>query len=280
MSAAHGKATGVSGYTAREVAKLADLTVPKVKSLVEARFLAPSKGPDGELRFNFQDLILLRTAKGLLDANIPARKIRHSLANLRQQLPDGAPLTGVRISAEENRVVVRDGRSRWTAESGQVLFDFELTALDQKVTVLTSTAAEDAQASYERGCTLEDDGDNKGAIAAYREAVRRDSKHADAHINLGRLLQEAREAAAAEKHYRTAIQLRPHDSTAWFNLGTALEDLRRSHDAEEAYRKATEAQNPVPDAWYNLARLCEKHGQVAEALRHLKTYRKIIRGGR
>lgn len=268
----------MSGYSAREVAKLVDLPVPKVRSLVEAKFLAPTRGPKGELRFNFQDLILLRTAKGLLDANIPARKIRRSLSRLREQLPSGAPLTGVTISAEANRVVVHDGRSRWTPDSGQALFDFQVVELEEKVTVLSSRVPADAQAAYERGCALEDDGDTPGALALYREAVRRDRRHADARINLGRLLQESGDAAGAESHYRAALKIRPKDATAWFNLGTALEDLKRSNDAEKAYRKAVEGDGCFPDAWFNLARLCEKHGNAAEALRHLKTYRKLLRG--
>lgn len=268
----------MSGYTAREAAKLVELTVPRVRSLVAARFLSPTRGPRGELRFSFQDLVLLRTAKGLLDAEIPARKIRACLARLRDQLPAGASLTGVSISADANRVVVRDGRSVWSPESGQALFDFQLVELEEKVTVLSSRAPDDAQAAYERGCALEDEGDVRGALAAYREAIRRDRAHADAQINLGRLLQQAREPAAAERHYRAALRSRPEDATAWFNLGTALEDLHRTRDAEAAYRRAVEADATLPDAWFNLARLCEKHGDGAEALRHLKTYRQLVRG--
>ncbi len=77
-----------------------------------------------DLRLSFQDLVLLRTAKGLADAKVPAATIRRSLKRLRAQLPEGRAITGVRIAADGRRVVARDGASVWNPESGQALFDF------------------------------------------------------------------------------------------------------------------------------------------------------------
>ncbi|MGH7806347.1 MAG: MerR family transcriptional regulator, partial [Candidatus Binatia bacterium] len=55
----------MSGYTARDVAKLLALSIGQVRSFVRAGFLVPERGPRGEFRFTFQDLVLLRTAKEL-----------------------------------------------------------------------------------------------------------------------------------------------------------------------------------------------------------------------
>ena len=87
-------------YTAKNVARMLDLSVDRVRSYARAGFLHPDRGPRGEYRFSFQDLVLLRTAKGLLDSRVPPRKIRVVLNKLREQLPSGRPLTGVRISAD------------------------------------------------------------------------------------------------------------------------------------------------------------------------------------
>ena len=57
-------------YNARNVAKLLDLSVGQVRSYARSGLLRPERGPRGEYRFSFQDLVLLRTAKGLLDARV------------------------------------------------------------------------------------------------------------------------------------------------------------------------------------------------------------------
>src|SRR6185369_12208819 len=120
-----------SGYSTKDVAALLGLSADQVRSYVRAGFLAPVQGPRGEYRFSFQDLILLRTAKGLLAADVPRRRIRLALQNLQEQLPDGRPLTGVRITAQGHHVVVRDGKEVWNPESGQILLDFQVADLER-----------------------------------------------------------------------------------------------------------------------------------------------------
>ncbi|HUJ27200.1 MAG TPA: tetratricopeptide repeat protein, partial [Myxococcales bacterium] len=73
-----------------------------------------------------------------------------------------------------------------------------------------------------------------------------------------------------------AIELSPENSTALFNLGVALEDLRMPQEAVLAYRTALAADPACGDAHYNLAHLYERLGDPAAALRHLRTYRKLV----
>src|SRR2546422_2311073 len=79
----------MTGYTTEEVARLLGLSPAQIRSYTRAAFLSPARaaGGRGELRFSFQDLVLLRAAKGLMAARIPAAKIRSSLRRLKQQLP-------------------------------------------------------------------------------------------------------------------------------------------------------------------------------------------------
>jgi tetratricopeptide (TPR) repeat protein len=276
-----------SGYSTKDVAALLGLSAVQVRSYVRAGFLAPRQGPRGEYYFSFQDLVLLRTAKGLLAARVPQRRIHLALQNLREQLPEGRSLSGVRISAEGHHVVVRDGRDVWNPESGQALFDFELAELAREASTLPlrtparptpTTTPETAESWFEQGSELEYDDAPEEAMAAYRRALELDASLPDAHLNLGRLLHERGETAEAESHYRQALAVRPEDATAAFNLGVALQDLGRLRDAAKAYEAALGNEPGYADAHYNLAGIYEKLGEKESAFRHLSAYRRLIQG--
>src|SRR2546427_10509455 len=100
----------MKGYASQDVARLLGLTVAQVRGFARDGFLtpAPGRGARRKLRFSFQDLVILRTAKALVAARIPARRIRRVLKNLGQQLPQGRSLAGLRIAAERDRIVGRD----------------------------------------------------------------------------------------------------------------------------------------------------------------------------
>src|SRR5690242_226276 len=101
----------MKGYSSRDVARLLGLTVAQVRGFARDGFLtpAPGRGRRRALQFSFQDLVILRTAKALVAARIPSRRIRRALRRLRQQLPRGRSLAELRIAAEGDRIVVSDG---------------------------------------------------------------------------------------------------------------------------------------------------------------------------
>ncbi len=276
----------MTGYSSRDVARMLSLSPGQVRSWARAGFIEPRRGPRGEYRFSFQDLVLLRAAKGLVAARIDPRRIRLALRRLREQLPKGRALTEVSIAADGDRVVVRDGRTVWNPESGQTCFDFEVHDLARKVAPLTRKVAREAFASsparfttgdwFELGLELEAS-DVEKAREAYYRALAVDPANADAHVNLGRLLHEARQPGAAEAHYRLALAARPGDPTAFFNLAVALEDMGRRDEAIETYHHAIDSDPEYADAYFNIARLYEQRGDSARALQYLNTYRRLTR---
>lgn len=269
-------------YTVREVSALLGLSPAQIRTYAEKGFLEAERGPGGELQFGFHDLVLLRTASELSAANISQRKVQRVLERLRQQLPSGRSLTAVRITADGDRVIVRDGDAMWNPESGQSLFDFSVADLAAKAAPLVHRAAQEAREEkattaeqwYELACELEMSSIEE-AKDAYQRAVDADPRHSDAHVNLGRLLHEQGAAAAAEAHYRAAVEVDPEHETAAFNLGVALEDLGRIDDAMKAYAKAIALDPDNADAHYNLAGIYERRGDKQAALRHLKVYRTL-----
>jgi tetratricopeptide (TPR) repeat protein len=273
----------VSGYSAREVAKLLGLPVSRVHSYVRAGFLKPARGPKRELAFTFQDVVVLRTASELVRSRIAPSRVRKILKKLASDLPEGRSLAGMTIVAEGNRVVARAGGRRWNPENDQRLFDFDVAELAESAEPIVRRAAQaariaeaelDADDWYEMGVHLEiaapDD-----ARDAYRRALELAPNHAEAHTNLGRLLHERGELAAAEEQYRAALAARPESIAAAFNLGVVLEDLGRSDDAVGVYEQLLKWDRGVADAHFNLARLYERSGRKIASLRHLKEYKKL-----
>ena len=55
--------------------------------------------------------------------------MRRVLEKLRDQLPEGRSLAGVRIAVDGEQVIVRDGEAVWNPESGQSLFDFSVSEI-------------------------------------------------------------------------------------------------------------------------------------------------------
>ena len=271
----------MKSYTTRDVANLLGLSEAQVRSHARVGYLAPDRGPRNSYRFSFQDLVLLRAAEALRDARIAPRRIRRALRALSRELPAGRSLSGMRISSEGDRIVVRDGSEAWNPESGQLLLDFRVAELAGQMAPVARRLAHAARRSdepltadqwYDLGTDLETAAPDD-ARDAYARAVALDPRHASARVNLGRLLQDAGRPAEAAEQYRAALAVRPRHPTAAFNLGTALEDLGRRPEAIEAYRKALDADDDFADAHFNLARLYEQTGRRAAALRHLKAYR-------
>lgn len=276
----------MTGYTLDDVAKLLGLSPGTVRSYARAGFLAPERGERGELRFTFQDLVLLRAAKELMAARIPQSRIRRALRRLKQQLPRGRALSELRITAEGDDIVARDGAVAWAPDSGQLVMDFATSSLAQRAAPMARRQAAAARAAedqldadqwFELGLELEAAAPEE-ARDAYRRALELDPLHLDARLNLGRLLQESGRAGEAAAHYRAILEGHPGHATAWFNLGVALEDLGRTREAVKAYEEAIAADRKLADAYYNLARLHVAAGKKAAALRCLSRYRLLTEG--
>ena len=272
-------------YSMREVQRLLRLSPDTIRPLIKAGFVRPARGARREYRFSFQDLIVLRTARALIDAKIPARRIRRSLESLRRELPESMPLSGLSISAVGDHVVVRDGDTHRQVDSGQYLLGLDVSMENGVLRVVERreqpTAAEAPAAAHEdwfaRALTLEST-DPEAALVAWRHAVDEDAANPAAWTNWGRLLHEqGRTAQAAEVYRRALAQVGP-DSLLLFNQGVLLEDLGNPSAALAAYQDALAEDPDLADCHYNLARLYESLGQARHAIRHLGHYRRLLSG--
>ncbi len=267
------------GYSLREVGKLLGLSRSILGRLIDAGFVSPTRGPRREYRFTFRDLVLLRAAQGLTEAKIPSSRILRSLRRLRAQLPQQAPLAGLRIEAVGDAVVVSEGgQTQWRADDGQYVMQFQVAAPGGRLAFfgpaeepVRSPPADDP--GFEQGLSLERTSPDE-AVEAYRRVLKLDPAHRGACVNLGRLLHERGRMQEAETVYREALA-HGADGTLLFNLAVLLEDLHRTDEAVAAYRAALAAAPDLADAHFNLARLCEARGLTQEAVRHLSAFRKL-----
>lgn len=269
-------------YTLRQIEELLGLNRAAVAALVQAGFVTPQRGARNALRFTFQDVVLLRTAHALRQAQVPPRRLLRSLKELRAKLPPAVPLSGLRIKAIGNEVAVRQGDAQWEVPSGQLLMDFEVAGAPGSVAFLEhvaeadANAEDDSAAAFARAEALEADNPT-AAMAAYRELLARSPAHADAATNLAAMLCGSGRAPEAEAVARRTLAALPGAPLLWFNLAIALEDQGRTAQALEAYEHCLKLDAQQADAHFNAARLHEQMGRSREALRHYSAYRRLSR---
>lgn len=264
-------------YGVRDVEKLLRLPRSTIRALIQAGFVSPARGPRRAWLFSFQDLIVLRTAQALSQAKVPRGRITRSVRQLRRYLPEAMPLSGLSISAVGDRVVVRQGGSRWQADSGQYLLAFEGDPAEGSMSVVPrpdTRNARDARDLLGKALALEGT-DRDGALLAYREAVAADPALLDAQVNLGCLLHESGDLKGAEQVYRDALEPCANAPSLLYNLAVLLEDAGRKPEAIAAYERALQGDPDLADGHYNLALLCEEVGKAKEAIRHMARYRKL-----
>jgi tetratricopeptide (TPR) repeat protein len=264
-------------YTTKQIRDILGLTPTIVARLIDAGFVSPGRGPRREYRFSFQDLVVLRAAKGLADARLPARRISKSLKKLREQLPPDLPSNGLKIAAVGDAVAVLQGRDPWRADDGQYLLAFEVSAAPQgqlRILERKAPAAVSADQWFEEGCCLEDADAAKAALH-YQKAIEAKMCHSGIYTNLGRLLHQMGKLDRAEAVYRAGAEACPDDALLHFNLGVLLDELGRIDEAIASYARALERDTRLADAHYNMAVLYEAAGKPRDALRHFSACRKL-----
>jgi len=266
-----------AGYSLRDVGKLLGLPRSIICGLIDAGFVSPSRGRRREYRFSFQDLVVLRAAAALVEARLPTTRILRSLRRLRTQIPPHVPLSGLRVEAVGDAVVVREGSAQWQTHDGQYVMRFHVESPGGRLAFLDvpppSTTLSDDEL-FDQAIDAED-ANPVAAIDLYRQALAVNPKHLGAYTNLGRVLHARKQHDEAEAVYRQGLAHCGRDATLLFNLAIVLEDAHRLADAADMYRAALKESPDLPEAHYNLALLCEAAGLKQEAIRHLSAYRKL-----
>ena len=229
----------------------------RLRAYLRAGVLSPERGARGELRFSFQDLLLLRKAEGLVTHRIPPHRVRRALKRLRARLADDRPLTGVSLGTEGPEVIVHEGGARWQAESGQVLLAFDRAAPapageEPPLSVLPTRRGGPAGRDvvpltvdeiYELGCEV-DETDAEHAEGCYRQVMsqvaaarRRPHQPRAGSCTSGRISRAPRTTTARRSPSGRTIPRRASTSGSPWRTGTARRGAR-SLSARDRRRRA------------------------------------------
>ncbi len=152
------------------------------------------------------------------------------------------------------------------ASDAQALFQLGHLLADQGRSVEAQTCfrevlaanPEDAAAWSNLGVLLAAAPQPEEAADCYRRATAIDPLNSRAHTNLGVLLAAQGHYEAAAEAHRQAIVANPDDAAAHTNLGLALESLLLSDEAETSHRAALALSPQTAAIWSNLGNLLAK----------------------
>lgn len=120
------------------------------------------------------------------------------------------------------------------------------------------------------GNALATQGDIRGAIDQYDEAIRIRADYPEAHNNLGPALAQSGRLDEAIRHFREAIRLRPRYADAHSNLGVALASQGKLDSAIVEYTEALRLDPDHARARSNLGLALQAAGRTADAVRELE----------
>jgi tetratricopeptide (TPR) repeat protein len=268
-------------YSQADLRRILRLDESRLRACLRAALL-PVSDREAACTYSFQNLVVLRTAKGLTDAGVSVARVRKVLECLERQLGEEASMSSLKIYASGNRVVVWDGASRWQPDSGQFLLNFETAQIlpPRPLSPRTDAVKADrasAQRWFQRALAFEENSPDE-ARRAYEEAISLRPDFPDAHINLGLLHHNLGHLVEAERCYRRALEYQPTSALAHFNLGVVLEDRQKKSAALSAYQEALKHAPDFLEAHCNVAQLYEKLGRKRDAFRHYAAANRLTNG--
>ena len=270
-------ASGERVYGLGEIVRILTLSPKRAAQLRRLELLR-----DESAGYTFRDLLALRAASALLDTGASVRQIRQALVALRRQDPEvEQPLTEVRLTVDNGRLIAQSDRVRFDPRTGQTVLDLQANDLQAAAaaTLVTglvrplSRPVEQAETWFERASENEGDPEHwEEAIDAYRRVVAIDPTYAAAWNNLGLLLHRMGNYDEARTAYDTALEQDERCCQAAYNLGSLHEDRGEVEMAIRHYRLALELAPDYADAHFNLAAALSRVGRGGEALRHWQRY--------
>ena len=195
-------------YTAREISRQFGLSEQSIRRWTRDGVIqAASASPDGEQRYDFRALTVLRRARELRNRGLSARQIEaefHGQLNLFPERGGRLIQLPLRLSPFEEALLLHEkGDKRATEMYAKAIIRGECIA--------------DAYCNL--GVLDYEENNIPGAFDRFTNALRYDPRHFEAHFNLAHLYFEAGDFRLARLHYEISAVIEPHSAGVHFNLG-------------------------------------------------------------
>jgi tetratricopeptide (TPR) repeat protein len=261
-------------YTSGEICDLTGVTRDKLRRWEQLGLIRSSNG-----RFDFQDLISLRTLTELVERGVRPEVINRSLKGLSSILPrTDRPLAQLQIVAENSRTIMGELDGCHITAEGQFMLNFDSPAGGPAAALAlrqNEPEPEDADAWVDRGRQFEEDEDFDRAAEAYRKAIALEPGSPAAFFNLGNVLRAQARPDAALELFRLAVTLDSGLTEAWYNIADIHEEEGRLPEAIVSLKQSIAACPGFADAYYNLALCFEKVGERTDAKRCWSEYLRL-----
>jgi len=260
-------------FTRKEVLRITGVSPRQLSRWEHLQLLSP-RPSDHDGVYTFADIIAVRTVKHLIEQGVSLFRLADALAALHRQLAQvEAPLAELRILSNGRNVAVEYAGRTLEPISGQLLLNFDVRDLEEKVRAMPERTADEW---FELALECERDPQRRAeAVEAYRRVVEAQPEWVEPRLNLGTLLYEQGDVEGAQECYRAAVDHAPGHALARFDLGSILDEMKQFEEAAEHLREAVRLDPAYADAHYNLARVYDEMGRTRESLPHWRRYLEI-----
>jgi tetratricopeptide (TPR) repeat protein len=279
-------------YSIRDVARILAVQESRLRYWMQTGFVGPTVRKGGRFYYTFADLVAVKAAKDLLEAELPLQKARKAVESLRKVLPnDTHPHSKLRVCSDGETIVALKDDVAFEPISGQVVMAFTLPSFSEHIAEVLAMPRVDPSAPQEvtdspteanggttayrhfiEACAAMDRGDTETAEHLFRQAIDLEPHMAAALTNLGNLVYRQGELDEARRLYDRALEHDPNQPEARYNLANLLEDLGETDLAIAELRKVCAAAPEFADAHYNLGLMLAQVGGTSQAKHYLERY--------
>lgn len=257
-------------YPADTVAAIVGVSIEQVRRWEHLGLVHSDHG-----RYDFQDIVSLRTLTELMQRGVDPRVIRRSIRQLARVLPHAdRPLAQLTLVVDDDGHVLADLGDALMSPDGQFVIPFrEGTPHEQEyLDFVAATDAYRAREWFSRGQRAEDLEDYVTAIDAYERAVALLNPYPEAWFNLGNMFRIVGNLEAARDAFQAATRQDPGMAAAWYNLGGIQAELGDTGVAITALTECVGIAPEYADAHFNLAACLEAVGDIEGACVHWRLY--------
>ena len=263
-------------FSRKQASKILEIRIGRLRYWDRIGLVKPSLRQGGQVFYDFQDLICLRTAKNIIQNGVAATHLNRSVTSLIRRFPEKEHhLSSLRVFALGDRVIAAKGDRLVDSLSGQYLLglDWKRVRGEVRERVDSFAGTREADEWYEEGLRHDSDpSTQEQALHAYRQAIKLNPCHEQAFVHLGTLYYRRRKYQQAERSFSRALEITPGNAVALFHLGVVFEECNLQDKARACYEQALAAKPDFPEAHYHLAGVAEKLNNLEQAILHWEAY--------